>query len=199
MNATESSLAATTKSLRLFWVLTLIGSLPFLGAALAVTSAARVLRSSSDASPAARLVATALGNHAQPQVQVCTGSFLWNTARLGTCFANLPAEANVVLRNVRAADVSLFRLDPFRGRNENRLLFSKIDETLNHGGWEKIVSVAKRDVAILVFMKKQLDSMREAELCVVFLSDREELVVATVRTNLEEMAAGLSGFVHWKG
>ena len=120
------------------------------------------------------------------QVEVSVGRLpLW-LARAGLHFAPVQAEARLALRAAKGADVAVYERPADGAPTDRVAVLQRADEAMSYLGWQRAVGVVEQDQLVAVYVPRHQDSTHELTACVLVL-DRQNLVVASARTDLEPL------------
>lgn len=133
-----------------------------------------------------RQLAEELGASWDRQFGVRLGAVPFALARGVAHFLDLPAEARAGMSLVRGVEVSVSQGPRRVSRAMRRDLLACADQVLERRGWDRLVGVIEGDTVVGVYVPESMRSLRRLSVCVVVL-DREQLVIASVRGNLQPL------------
>jgi hypothetical protein len=119
-------------------------------------------------------------------VAVSVGNLTLGAVRFGAQFFPLPPEAKAALSAVHGAEVGLYQLEETPEPVPAAALFATADRRMKWRGWERVVGVAQGRQFVAVYVPRNFSSLERAACCVVVLN-HQDLVVASVRGNLEPL------------
>ena len=129
---------------------------------------------------------------AQTQVDVRLGWLPLTLGRLVVSLTPAPREAGLALQSVREADVAVYQWNPNREFTAPKPDLAALDSTLERQGWNRVVQVQEGLQSVLVYVANNSRMERDLTACVA-VSDRDQLVIAGGRFDLEALAELVHG------
>lgn len=121
------------------------------------------------------------------RIELRIGAITCYLLRVGLSFAPVPEEAQLALRAVRGAEVGLYQLGAGAGTLTPGEVLSAADTAMAQRGWDRVVGVAAREGELVaVYMPEHSSDAQALRLCVAVLN-RDHLIVAGGRGNLEPL------------
>jgi hypothetical protein len=130
----------------------------------------------------------ALGGRTSTRVQVSVGPLMLGSARTILSFVDdVPEEARVALRSVRAASVGVYQLKADSNRNYAGVL-ERADAAMARAGWTRMVGVMQPGAkkCVLIYTPASAADDGPVRLCVA-VCDGRELVVVSAKAAPEEL------------
>lgn len=128
------------------------------------------------------------GSALKTKVQLSLGPVSTRIARFcAGRFVALSKDQREFLSSVRGLSVGVYEIASGHGDEPGILTRSRLgelDARMDKRGWVRLVAVGERDDAVLVYTTKDEIEGSEARFCVA-LADRGQLIVASVRADLE--------------
>jgi hypothetical protein len=199
MTTIEPSHALPVRAIgRVFWIgaatlaiaLTLVATLVVAGitAYLGIGRDAEALRDS--------LMESAPGDW-QRKVEFHVGAFTLNLARAPLAFVKIDPDLRAILRVVRSTEIGVYQLRDASKRLDHTAMLAAADRMMATRGLERTVGVLDRDELVAVYLSARLSSPRNVKACIVVVEDGQ-LVVASVRSNLEPLLEVVQRHVRWR-
>src|SRR6266550_4117947 len=120
----------------------------------------------------------------EERIEIGVGPLTLNLARAGLAFVDLEPEARTVLHAVRSAEVGVYKLRGERQKLNHASMLSAADKAMAGRGWDRVVGVMNENEFVAIYVPRQAGSTRNVKVCFVVMN-RQELVVASARSNLE--------------
>jgi hypothetical protein len=120
------------------------------------------------------------------EIEVSIGSWTVNLARAGLSFVDLPPEARTALKSLRGAEAGIYRLRQGGPAVNHAAMLSDADKAMVGRGWERLVGVLNRTEMVAIYVPSKISSARDVKVCVAVM-DKQQLVIASARSNLEPL------------
>jgi hypothetical protein len=130
------------------------------------------------------------------EIEVSIGSLTVNLARAGLSFVDLPPEARMALKSLRGAEVGIYRLRKGGQVVNPAVMLSGTDKAMGRRGWERLVGVLNRTEMVAIYVPRKISSARDVKVCVAVM-DKEQLVIAAARSNLEPLVELAARQANW--
>jgi hypothetical protein len=152
---------------------------------------------SSDAGALRDSVAKSSGVRWDKQIEIGVGAITLNLARTGLAFVPLDPDARTALHAVRAADVGVYQRRGAHGPFNHTAVLLAADKAMAGRGWDRIVGVMNRNELVAIYVRKDVTSTQNVKVCFVTMN-REEMVVASARSNLEPLMELAFNHAEWR-
>jgi len=123
------------------------------------------------------------------------GVFTTGLARAGLSFAKIEPEAKTALNAVRGVDVAIYTREKGAGELDNGAVLARADKKMVAHGWTRIVAVSERKEFVVVYMPSGKITPEDITCCVLVV-DGNEMVVASVRGNLDAVQSLVEKKLH---
>lgn len=118
---------------------------------------------------------------ASPQVQVSAGPVLLGLARTAlSVIPDVPPEARLALRSVRAASVGVYQLHGAVESSDRVKLFVAADRAMAQRRWTRIVGVNHRRDTVLVYMPADFAEGDSLRVCLAVCAEDKLVLVSAV-------------------
>ena len=117
---------------------------------------------------------------------VHVGGLTLGLVRFGSRLLNLPPEPKAALEALLGAEVGVYSLHDAPSALDYSAMFTAADKCMRRRGWERIVGVARGRQFVVVYMPRDLRTVKRMACCVAVLNE-QDLVVASARGNLKPL------------
>ena len=117
---------------------------------------------------------------------VHVGGLTLGLVRFGSLFFNLPPEPKAALETLHGAEAGVYKLQDVPSALDYSAIFTAADKCMRRRGWERIVGVARGRQFVVVYMPRDLRTVKRMACCVAVLNE-QDLVVASARGNLKPL------------
>lgn len=131
------------------------------------------------------------------KIEVNVGSFTLNLARTVLHFVPLDPNVRPALQAVRGAEVGVYQIEPGQSPLDHASLLSAADEAMARRGWDRVVGVMNPHELVAVYVPRNVRTARDLKACLAVM-DRGQLVVASVRSNLEPLLELANHHPEWR-
>lgn len=122
----------------------------------------------------------------QRKIEVGVGSVTVGVARTALAFLPIEPEVRTALRTFRGGSVGVYQRSSSPKKVNRADLLESADQVMRKRGWERMVGVRNRDELVAVYVPQGTTSPRNARVCVLVVN-RDEMVIASVRSDLEPL------------
>lgn len=174
------------------WVFRILGVCVLMGAVAIVD----LITLSRDAAAMRRAVFSAVQADKSTHVQLSVGPVLLGTVRVGLGFVrDVPEEARLALKGVKAASVGVYALDRAVSAEERSRVFAAVDPVMIGRGWERLVIASEDKDTVMIYTQPTDDEHDPIRLCLAICEAKEIVIVnATAEPDvLVQLAARHSG------
>ena len=123
------------------------------------------------------------------------GIFTTGLARAGLSFVKMEPEARTALNAVTGVDVAIYTRGKGSGEMNCGAVLARADKKMGPRGWTRVVAVCEKREFVVVYMPSGKISPRNVTCCVLVV-DGKEMVVASVRGNLEAIQSLVEAKIH---
>jgi hypothetical protein len=168
------------------WVGLALVLFPLVALGVIVLGVASYFHLSSDTRALRNGLMEASGVEWRQQIGLNIGSVTLGVVRAGLSFAPLDSEARAAVQAVRGVEVGIY--EPVSGTKPSdcAAMLAVADKVLNARGWERVVGVLNGEELVSVYIPAKTISARRMKCCVMVFDGRQ-MVVASVRADLEPL------------
>lgn len=173
----NDTIQATPKPRRRWWrwVLGILGLCLFM-AAVAIVD---LLTLNHDAAAMRRAVFAATAAGTTTQVQLSVGPVLLGTVRAGLGFIHdVPPEALLALKGMKAASVGVYALDRPVSADERSRVLTAVDPVMTERGWQRLVLASEGKDTVMIYTKPTDDEHDPMRMCLAVCEAREIVIVS---------------------
>lgn len=168
----------------------ILASVALTGVLTLVLALVLSLRMGGEARTLRRAVFAATPDAWEPQLEIGVGRLPAWIARTGVKLADphldLPTEALAGIASFRSADVGIYHRNASAPTASKTETLAHVDAAMTARDWEPVVSVHDGQETVLVFLPKDLHSLRDARAC-VFVMQKDQLVIVSARLDLDPL------------
>jgi hypothetical protein len=174
-------------------VLAIIGIAGFLMLVAVAAGVASYFRLSSEARSLRDALLSSTSDPWNKKIALNIGGFTTAVARTGLGFVKkLPPEARVAASALRGVEVGIYELADGQRHDDPAGVIARADKAMTAKGWVRMVGVCEKDQLVAIYVPLKDLSARRMKCCVLVLESRQ-LVVASVRANIEPLMALTTG------
>lgn len=122
------------------------------------------------------------------KIAVHVGWFTTSLVRFGSRWLKLEAEPRAALESLHGVEVGVYELEPDGAPYRFNAALARADKAMLRRGWERIVGVSQEQQLVAVYLPHRALSTHNIKCCVLVFNGHD-LVVASVRGNLEPLMA----------
>lgn len=194
MNANPPS-GASAEARSFPWGLAILGTV-VLWLGLCAVGIAGMFRHSAEVAALRESLMSSTSGAWEKTISVRVGGIVTGLVRLGAGFFPLDPEPRAALAAVRGGEVGVYQLRDGPGWSNPGAILSGMDKEMTRRGWVRGVGVVEPRQLVAVYFPKRKLSISNVRCCVVVLQERE-LVLASVRGNLDPLWQIASEHIDW--
>ncbi len=131
------------------------------------------------------------------KIEVNVGSFTLNLARTVLHFVPLDPNVCPALQAVRGAEAGVYQVEPGQRPLDHASMLCAADEAMTRRGWDRVVGVMNPHELVAVYVPGNVHTPRDLKVCLAVM-ERGQLVVASVRSNLEPLLELVLNHPQWR-